>query len=144
MDKGWLIMDEVKVKAGVGRHVEVELLSHSGENEKMVFDIVPEPSADYARGYLSENSPLAKALTGHVEGETIPYTMDELYAVHILKVAESKETPLEDLAKDRQTKYAQAVRDAEHTQAVNFASSFSGKWGDYDPDSLPKEDNQRN
>jgi hypothetical protein len=28
----------------------------------------------------------------------------------------------------------------EHTSAVVFASSFSGKWGDYDPDSLPKDD----
>jgi hypothetical protein len=30
-------------------------------------------------------------------------------------------------------------REVEHTSAVVFASSFSGKWGDYDPDSLPEE-----
>ena len=133
-------MDTTKLKAGSGMHVEVELLSRSGENEMMVFDIVPESSADYARGYLSENTPLARAITGRLEGETIPYQMDELYAVHILKVMRSQDTPLTDLAEERQAKFTKAVRDAERTNAINFASSFSGKWGDYDPDSLPKDD----
>jgi len=93
---------------------------------------------------LSENAPLAKALTGHVQGETIPYAMDELYAVRILKVAASQGAPLEDLANERQAKYSQAVREAERINAVSFASSFSGKWGDYDPDSLPKDQEEAN
>lgn len=133
-------MDATKLKAGSGMHVEIELLSRSGDNEKMVFDIVPEPSADYARGYLSERTPLAKALVGHIEGETIQYQMDELYAVRILSVSQSQNASLTDLAEERQAKYAKAVRDAERISAVNFASSFSGKWGDYDPDSLPKDE----
>ncbi|OGO64891.1 MAG: hypothetical protein A2030_03610 [Chloroflexi bacterium RBG_19FT_COMBO_50_10] len=132
-------MDGSKIKAGSGKHVEIELLSRTGNNEKMAFDIVPEQSADYARGYLSEGAPLAKALAGHLEGETVAYQMDELYAVRILQIRQSQEPPLADLAEERQAKYTQAIREAEHTNAVNFASSFSGKWGDYDPDSLPKE-----
>jgi hypothetical protein len=132
-------MDEVKLKAGPGKHVEVELLSRSGENESMAFDIVPDSSADYARGYLSEAAPLAKAITGHTEGERVPYPVAELYAVRILSVKNSAQTNLLDLAEERQEKYNQAVRDAERSNASNFASSFSGKWGDYDPDSLPKD-----
>jgi hypothetical protein len=46
---------------------------------------------------------------------------------------------LADLAAKRQTQFNKAVRDVERTNAINFASSFSGKWGDYDPDSLPKD-----
>jgi hypothetical protein len=132
-------MDEVKLKAGPGRHVEVELLSRTGEKESMAFDIVPDSSADYARGYLSEATPLAKAITGHTEGETVPYPIAELYAVRIVAVKSSTDTNLTDLAEERLAKYNQAVRDAERSNAVNFASSFSGKWGDYDPDSLPKD-----
>jgi len=133
-------MSAVKLKAGSGMHVEIELLSRAGNNEEMAFDIVPDSSADYARGYLSEKTPLAKAITGHVEGETVPYQMDELYAVCISKVTQSQDTPLADLAEERQAKFTKAVREAERTNAVNFASSFSGKWGDYDPDSLPKDE----
>jgi hypothetical protein len=33
------------------------------------------------------------------------------------------------------------LREVEDTNAMVFASSFSGKWGDYDPDSIPKEKN---
>jgi len=135
-------MDEIKIKAGPGKHVEIELLSRSGGHEPMAFDIVPEQSADYSRGFLSERTPLAKALIGHMEGETIPYAMDELYAVRILKVTASEDAPLEKLADERQAKYSQTVREVEHTIAVNFASSFSGKWGDYDPDSLPKDNTE--
>lgn len=133
------MMNAVKLKAGLGMHVEVELMSRSGEADRMAFDIVPDSSADYARGYLSEATPLAKAIIGHTEGETLPYKMAELVAVRILKVSKSEGTNLDELAEERQAKYDQAVRDAERTNAVNFASSFSGKWGDYDPDSLPKE-----
>jgi hypothetical protein len=65
-DKGWLIMDGSKIKAGSGKHVEIELLSRTGNNEKMAFDIVPEQSADYARGYLRRCT-AGKALAGHSE-----------------------------------------------------------------------------
>ena len=119
--------------------VEIELLSHSGENERMSFVIVPEESADYARGFLSEATPLAKTIVGHAEGETLPYQRAELYAVRILSVAPSVDTPLDELADERQANYAKAVRQAERANAVSFASSFSGKWGDYDPESLPED-----
>jgi hypothetical protein len=33
----------------------------------------------------------------------------------------------------------ETIREVEDTNAMIFASSFSGKWGDYDPDSIPKE-----
>lgn len=132
-------MAESQAKAGLGMLVEIELLSRSGENERMAFVIVPEQSADYTRGFLSESTPLAKVLIGHTQGETLAYVMDELYAVRLLNVTQNPDTPLTDLAAERQAKYSQAVRDAEHAHAVTFAASFSGKWGDYDPDSLPKD-----
>lgn len=132
-------MDTAKVKIGLGMRVELELLSHSDNVEKMTVDIVPDASADYSRGYLGEGTLLARAIKGHAVGDTIPYEMDDLVAVRILSVQRSPETSLAELAAERQSRYQKVVSEAEHTNAVNFASSFSGKWGDYDPDSLPKD-----
>jgi hypothetical protein len=36
----------------------------------------------------------------------------------------------------------QAVEQADRTNAMNFASSFSGKWGDYDPQGIEKWDDE--
>ena len=130
-------MQAARSKAGIGMRVEIELLSRTGDNEKMSFTIVPDESADYGSGYLGASTPLAKALTGKAEGETIPYELEELYAVRILRIEHNPEIQLADLAAKRLTRFNKAVRDAERSNAINFASSFSGKWGDYDPDSLP-------
>jgi hypothetical protein len=136
-------MDAAKRKVGTGMHVEIELLTGAGEAEQMAFDIVPDASADYGQGYLGESTPLAKAILGHAAGERLPYRMADVVAVRIVSVTQSQAAPLDELAAERQARFNKAVRAAERSNAVNFASSFSGKWGDYDPDSLPKDEEDK-
>lgn len=130
-----------KNKVGIGMQVEIELLSRNGNNENMVLIIVPDDSSDYEKGYLGASTPLANILSGREVGESIPYDRDDLYAVRIIRIEHGPDIPLADLASERQARYQKAVRDAERSNAINFASSFSGKWGDYDPDSLLEEQN---
>lgn len=140
VDKGWLNMETPKLKVGPGTSIKIKLLSHSGENEEIALHIVPDASADYERGYLGESTPLAKAIKGHTAGETVAYKMEELYAVKIISVSRSSDTQVEELAEERQARYEKVIRQAERLNAINFASSYSGKWGDYDPGSLPEDE----
>lgn len=125
-----------KVKPGM--HVEIELVDRSGEGERMTFDLVPDSAADFARGFLGESTPLAKAILGALPGSVIPYHMEDIQAVRIHVVTPTTAGPLEDAAARRKETLEKALQDAERTNAMIFASSFSGKWGDYDPDGIEK------
>jgi hypothetical protein len=124
----------------LGCHVELNLLDRAGNKENLIIDIVPDKSADFSHGFLGESTPLAKVLLGEREGNIIPYLRDDILAIEILKVTPSALKPPEDAQDIRQSKLNKAIREVEHTNAMVFASSFSGKWGDYDPDSLPTDD----
>ncbi len=136
---------ESKTKVvNIGSHIELHLVDREGKKEKLSFDIVPDEAADYSHGYLGVGTPLAKALLGEKAGVTIPYLKDDIYAIEILSVAPSKNKSFDNTQEKRQARLDKAIHEVEHTNAVVFASSFSGKWGDYDPDSLPKDDEQKN
>lgn len=126
----------------IGCHVEVELIDRGGKTDRLGVDIVPDEVADFAHGFLGASTPLAKILAGEKEGTVIPYLKDDIYAIKILSVTASTRKPIEDAVKKRQEKMKRTMQEVEHTNAVVFASSFSGKWGDYDPDSIPKVDKQ--
>jgi transcription elongation GreA/GreB family factor len=102
-------------------------------------DIVPDSSADFNLGFLGTGTPLAKALIGEKVGTIIPYLKDDIYSIEILAVGPSTVKPDEDADQKRQANLERAKREVEHTNAILFASSFTGKWGDYDPDSVPKD-----
>ena len=121
----------------VGCHVELNLLDRAGRKEPLAIDIVPDESADFIHGFLGESTPLAKVLVGERAGNVIPYLKDDILAIEILRVIPSNINAPDDAQQKRQLKMNQAQREVEHTSAVVFASSFSGKWGDYDPESLP-------
>lgn len=123
----------------VGCQVEVYLLDRAGNKEQLTVIIVPDEAADFANGYLGENTALAKAMLGERAGTTIPYLKDDILGIEILSVSVSPDKPPEDAAKKREAMMKKAMREVEDTNAMIFASSFSGKWGDYDPDSIPKE-----
>ncbi len=127
----------------IGSHIELHFIDREGKKEKLSFDIVPDEAADFSHGYLGAGTPLAKALVGEKAGVTIPYLKDDIYAIEILSVTPSKNKSFDNTQEKRQAKLNKAIHEVEHTSAVVFASSFSGKWGDYDPDSLPKEDEQK-
>lgn len=122
-----------------GAHVEVELIDASGEREGLSFDIVPDKLADFKNGFLGEKTPLAQAINGHFAGERVPYRVDEIVEIHILDVQRSQASPDKGIEARRQAALRKAVKQSDLTNAVLFASSFNGKWGDYDPTGLTEE-----
>lgn len=127
----------------VGCEVEVDLLDRSGNKERLKLLIVPDSAADFAQGYLGENTPLAQALLGERAGHTIPYLKNDILGIEILTVIKSSNQPTDEIAEKRAAMMKKTLREVEDTNAMVFASSFSGKWGDYDPDSISKEKEQK-
>jgi len=119
-----------------GSHVVVELLADSGETQQLEFDLVPEGSADFSRGYLGLTTPLAQAILDQPAGVTLPYHQADILQVRIITVTDSAPLPLADLAQQREEAARKALQQVQRTDAMIFASSFSGKWGDYDPEGI--------
>jgi hypothetical protein len=119
-----------------GVHVELELVDRSGERERLAFDIVPDRSADFANGFLGEGTPLAQAIRGHRVGEIVPYRTGDVVEARLLVVTPGVVRQSTDVEARRQETIRKAVQQSDLTNAVVFASSFSGKWGDYDPSGL--------
>jgi hypothetical protein len=120
-------------------HIVLELITDDGETEQHEFDLVADRSADYARGFLGESTPLAQAILGQPAGHTLLYQNADIRAVRILAVTPSQAVP-EDAEARRQETLRKVVRQSDSTNAIIFASSFSGKWGDYDPTGLDSEE----
>ncbi len=116
----------------VGAHVAVELISKDGIDD-LELEIVPDQRADFAHGFLGEGTPLARAILGKTAGEVVPYQVGDIQAVRIIRVAPGEEMPDNEVQSRRQEAMRKAVEQAERTNAMIFASSYSGKWGDYDP-----------
>ena len=125
------------LRAAVGTHVLLELITEDSQTEQHEFDLVTDRSADFARGFLGESTPLAQAILGQPAGRTLLYQNADIRAVRILAVTPSQAIP-EDAEARRQESLRKVVHQSESTNAILFASSFSGKWGDYDP-VAPKE-----
>jgi hypothetical protein len=123
-----------------GAHVDLELIDASGVGEPLSFDIVPDKLADFKNGFLGEKTPLAQAINGHFAGERLPYQVDEIVEIHILDVQRSQVKPDEGIEARRQAALQKAVKQSDLTSTVLFASSYNGKWGDYDPSGLTEED----
>ena len=119
-----------------GTHVAVELLDASGGSERLEFDIVPDAAADLARGFLGEGTPLARAIQGKVAGSDLPYKQADIVRVRIVSVAPASSAPDAEAAQQQDAVVRKAVEEAERMAAILFASSFSGKWGDYDPEGM--------
>ncbi len=123
----------------VGCQVEIDLIDREGNREHLKVVIVKDESADFAQGYLGENTTLAKALIGERKGTTIPYLKDDILGIEILSVSKPGNVPAEDVAEKRKAMMKKTQQEVEDTNAMVFASSFSGKWGDYDPESISKD-----
>ena len=135
--------DNPALSAQTGMHVVVELITSSGENERLEFDIVPDQLADFASGYLSESTPLAKAIWKKPAGAILPYRQGDIVRLRILSVRASETAPTAESAQQREAAARKAVADVERTNAIIFASSFSGKWGDYDPEGMEHWDKKK-
>jgi hypothetical protein len=121
-----------------GMHVTVELVDRSGESETVSFDIVADEFADYENGFLGKGTPLSKAIQGSKPGDEVIYRRGELQIVRILNVESAHSPPPKEVATRRQATIQKAIEASDRTSAMIFASSFSGKWGDYDPSGIEK------
>jgi hypothetical protein len=124
------------IEIAIGAHVEVELISESGENERLAFDIVPDASADFSAGFLGVGTPLARALLGQRAGSIVPYPVGDIMQVKILTVAGSSRAPTDDVAADRQAVIQRAISKSDLADAVRFALTVDQKWGDTDPEGI--------
>ena len=63
-------------KVSIGNTITVEYLGELDEDEdkEMTFKLVGETEADFAKGKLSNESPLGKALLGKKSGEVVRFT----------------------------------------------------------------------
>lgn len=123
-----------QVRTGV--RIDVTLIDQRGDAEPLSFVIVDERAADFEQGFLAASAPLAKAILGKRVGSEIPYRRGDVVAVRIVDVSAENSPSPEDAAARRQETVKKAVQEAERTTVHMFATSFSSKWGDYDPDAL--------
>lgn len=123
-------------QVGLGSHVEIDLIDEAGHAERMAFDLVPAKQADMGRGLLSADAPLGKAVRGKFVGAVITYPMGDIRQIRIVSVAPAQTPTGVDTESRRAEVLKKALDDAERTNAQMFASSFSGKWGDYNPDGM--------
>ena len=127
----------------LGSHVEIELVSKTGQRERLAFDLVPDREADFAAGLLSENTPLARAILGQTAGHSVPYRQGDLVEIKVLSVAASERSPSENTAAQREEKMRQALSQADLSNAISFALTFDSKWGDYDPEGIAANWNEK-
>ena len=121
-------------------HVEIEMVDSSGESERLAFDIVPEAKADFYAGYLGENTPLARAILGcHIGNRVVYRAGSETCKVTVLSVRASTSPEAGEGAEQRKAAVQQARQQIDRTNAMIFASTVEGKWGEYDTDSIPPE-----
>ncbi len=79
------------------------------------------------------STPLSTAIMGSSAGATLPYKVNDTLEVRIISVAPSQSAPPEGVQARRDEILRKAIDLSDRTNAMIFASSFSGKWGDYDP-----------
>jgi hypothetical protein len=122
-----------------GTLVELRLIDQSGESEAISFCIVEDKLADYRNGFLGEGTPLARAILGQKAGARISYGVDDIAAIEVVSVKPTETEPDEGVVARRQETLRKALLRSDLTNAVNLATSFNSKWGDYDPARLVEE-----
>jgi hypothetical protein len=127
-----------KERAQVGQdcHVEIELIDEQNQSEHMEFDLVADNAADFANGRIGVNTPLGKAIRGKFVGAVVNYVQGDICKVRILSVTPLQSKVDTDAEARRQAILDEAVRKAERTNTEMFASSYDGKWGDYNTEGM--------
>jgi hypothetical protein len=128
--------DNSRAQVGQDCHVVVELIDDQDRAERMEFDLVADQSADFANGRIGVNTPLGKAIRGKFAGAVVSYVQGDICKVRILSATPLQNKADDDAAARRQAILDEARRKAERTNTDMFASSYSGKWGDYSTDEM--------
>jgi hypothetical protein len=129
-------------KASLGMHVVIDLILDEGA-ERLEFDLVADTQADYTHGFLGEGTPLARAILGRSPHSVVPYKVNDSREIHILSVTPSQTAPPADAQQRHEAVVRKALEQSDRTNAMIFASSFSGKWGDYDPTGFLEDENPK-
>ena len=127
-------MSDQQIPIALNCRVLVKLVESSGETEQREFTLVTARQADFQSGLLDENTPLARALIGHLAGEVVPYSMGDLKEIRILKVVQIVEKVSTDKAEKRRKAVQKAEAQSEITNQMIFSTASGSKWGDYDVD----------
>jgi Transcription elongation factor, GreA/GreB, C-term len=122
--------------------IQVEL-AHEEGTERLEFVIVPDEQADFSAGFLGASTPLAQAILGKPVDSTVPYAVGDARSVCVLSISKTDKNPPQDTAARREESLRRAVEQSDKTNAMIFASSFSGKWGDYDPEGIETWDKDK-
>jgi hypothetical protein len=123
--------------------IQVEL-AHEDGMERLEFVIVPDEQADFSAGFLGAGTPLAQAIMGKPVDSLVPYSEGDARSVRVLSISETDKVPPQDTKARREELLRQAIEQSDRTNAMIFASSFSGKWGDYDPEGIETWDKKKN
>ena len=128
------------LRVDIGSRLVIELLDASGGSETMEVTVVPGRAADFSRRLLGESTRLGQTLLGQPAGALLAYAVGDLRAVRVLSIATGDQEIVESSAERRQQEAEKTRLEIDRQNAANFAASFSGKWGDYDPDGMEKWD----
>src|SRR5215203_3707175 len=142
MGKGETMSDNPRPQVGQDTHVEVGLIDDQNNGERMEFDLVADQAADFANGRIGVNTPLGKAIRGKHVGAVVNYVQGDICKVRILSVTPLQNKAFDDAESRRQAILDEAVRKAERTNTEMFASSYDGKWGDYNTEGMKELDNE--
>lgn len=126
-----------KLVVAPGARVEIELLARDKTREKLSCVLVNDAAADFAKGLLSVNTPLAQAILGRTAGETLAYAQGDITQIKILSVQSAP--PIADADTSREVALRRARDQAELAGMVSFALTFDSKWGAYDPKEIIKQ-----
>lgn len=129
-------MADQPLRAWEGTHVEIELVDEHGGIEAEAFDLVAEGAASIDEGLLSVTSPLGRAILGKTVGSEVAYAMGDIRRVRIVRIGAAHGVADPGAAERQRAAVEEARRKAERTNADMFASSFSGKWGNYTTDDM--------
>lgn len=126
------------LKAALGSHVEIELVTKTGGRERMAFDLVGDEAADFERGLLGVGTPLAQALLDQPAGVTLPYQRGDIVQVHLLAVQPGGTESPPDTSQEREALLRRARDKSDLANAITYALTFDSKWGDADPEGIEK------
>jgi hypothetical protein len=131
--------DLFKVEPGILVRIE---LTYEFSIEQLEFIIVPDDQADFSAGFLGVGTPLAQAILDKTVGSQVPYMVGDASSVRVLSISKTDKVPSQDVVGRREERKRQVIEQSDRTSAMIFASSFSGKWGDYDPQGIEAWDEQ--
>lgn len=122
-----------------GSKVHLRLSLEDGGFEDLEVTLVGSESSDLAAGHLGADTPLGQTIFGRRAGESIPYRQGDIVSVTIEQVQTAMNAGDPEAAGKRREALDKARADIDRTNAQVFAASFSGKWGDYDPNAVADE-----